>query len=401
MVFLKKEIKSSTAWIIIAAAVVLLFGGALSWAYYNEPNDYDYSNGGTLTQQKTEVDETADWKTYTNDTYGFSFKYPKDWENTKTEATSEPALGDLATDLVFKVKFYDLLNQKQIDCANNELQNWTSKTPTKTECEPILSELTKVQKENLTGPKSPQNIYIRIWKKNDAVALKDWLYNKFHKSNTELEKYQVGKEINIASLSGYYSSIGCCAQSDRNYVVEKNGYVYSLGTNYFKDSITDTEMPAIFTLISKTLKLTTPASTTAATVSNTTTTTAVAWKTYENTDYGFGLTFTDAWEGYKMKAVDLEGTVKTFYVNVPTSDPLYVSETSTAYAGYAAPFAISVIEKSKWQDDELFARDFGSKVGEKGDYVFTSSQGQACVTDLCGGDIMSSVKTVMDSFTVL
>lgn len=30
--------------------------------------------------KETETDETADWKTYTNDEYGFSFKYPGDWE---------------------------------------------------------------------------------------------------------------------------------------------------------------------------------------------------------------------------------------------------------------------------------------------------------------------------------
>ena len=28
----------------------------------------------------TTADETKDWNTYTNDTYGFSFKYPKDWK---------------------------------------------------------------------------------------------------------------------------------------------------------------------------------------------------------------------------------------------------------------------------------------------------------------------------------
>jgi hypothetical protein len=143
------------------------------------------------------------------------------------------------------------------------------------------------------------------------------------------------------------------------------------------------------------------ASVSTATTPTTTQTDAADWKAYVNSTYGFGLTFTDPWKGYKLKAVDLEGTVKTFYVNVPTTDSLHASETSTAYAGYAAPFAIGVIEKSKWQDDELFARDFGSKVGEKGDYVFTSSRWQACPTDLCSGGISSSLKAVMDSFQVL
>jgi len=36
------------------------------------------SKTATATSTATAV-ATADWKTYTNDTYGFSFKYPKDW----------------------------------------------------------------------------------------------------------------------------------------------------------------------------------------------------------------------------------------------------------------------------------------------------------------------------------
>lgn len=35
------------------------------------------------------ADATANWKTYTNDTYGFSFKYPSDW--TATESTTFPS----------------------------------------------------------------------------------------------------------------------------------------------------------------------------------------------------------------------------------------------------------------------------------------------------------------------
>lgn len=123
------------------------------------------------------------------------------------------------------------------------------------------------------------------------------------------------------------------------------------------------------------------------------------WKAYRNDTYGFGITFTDPWVGYRLKPVDLAGTVKTFYVNVPTTDSLYAAENEMHYGGYAAPFAISVINKSEWQDDELFARDFGSKLGENDSYVFTGGSWQACPTDLCESAIASSITAVMDSFT--
>lgn len=123
------------------------------------------------------------------------------------------------------------------------------------------------------------------------------------------------------------------------------------------------------------------------------------WKAYRNDTYGFGITFTDPWKGYKLKPVDLAGALKTFYVNVPTTDPFHADENEMHYGGYAAPFAISVFNKSEWQDDEMFARDFGSKVGENDSYIFTGSSWQACPTDLCESAIASSITAVMDSFT--
>lgn len=365
---MKREIKSSTAWIIIAAAVVLLFGGALSWAYYGEPNDYDYSNGGTLSQQKTEttaVDETADWKTYEVSDLKLSFKYPVSW-------------GDASL-------------------SSNKADTGSSKT-------------IKFTKSNVTAGYASTdfsagrsgafyegiNINKNISKIKDCASYKQY---------SQSEGLKTCKDILVGS-----NTIGMVLTYDfpaegmitgpytMAYYFTGNAQIPVIG---LETPDVSTVITSIFENIIKSVKKSTTLTNVPAATTNTSTTTAVAWKTYENTDYGFGLTFTDVWEGYKLKAVDLDGTVKTFYVNVPTKDPIYASETSTAYAGYAAPFAISVIEKSKWQDDELFARDFGSKVGEKGNYVFASSSWQACPTDLCNGDITSSLKTVMDSFKVL
>jgi len=353
--FLKKEIKSSTAWIIVAAAVVLLFGGALSWAYYNEPNDYDYSNGGTLARQKTEVDETADWKTYTNDTYGYSGKYPKDWTfDDKTNASSKIAI------------IY---------------------SPT------VAAQKKEIQDKNLAvgGPIAEVTIYYY----QSAKDLDGSTQKKYSTLSDAVNDSNFVSSVKETILDGVKAFEGIQSGMYNSYTVlaENNSHIYQIAFNNIdnKDQLTTT-----LKNILATFKF---ASITATSVSSTAAT--AAWKSYQNTDYGFGLTFTDAWEGYKMKAVDLEGTVKTFYVNIPTTDSNYATETSMSYAGYTAPFAISVINKSEWQDDEIFARDFGSKVGEKGDYVFTSSSWQACPTDLCDGGITSSLKTVMDSFEIL
>ena len=45
-------------------------------------NTNEVVNENTNSDQGSEVD-TSDWLTYTNDEYGFSFKYPKDWQISK------------------------------------------------------------------------------------------------------------------------------------------------------------------------------------------------------------------------------------------------------------------------------------------------------------------------------
>lgn len=86
----KKHVSHTIAWSLIA-----LLAGSLAfgiWMYFSQISDiYDSTVAGSISHKKTTTtkpttttkttttDATADWKTYTNDTYGFSFKYPKDW----------------------------------------------------------------------------------------------------------------------------------------------------------------------------------------------------------------------------------------------------------------------------------------------------------------------------------
>lgn len=147
---------------------------------------------------------------------------------------------------------------------------------------------------------------------------------------------------------------------------------------------------------------TAPAATSTSSTSASTATAPVTtadWKAYTNADYGFHLTFTDPWQGYKFKKVPITGTVATYYVNVPTTDPFYQTATEHSDAGYAAPFAISVINKAEWTGSHEQMIDFGSKIAENANYVFTYGQWQAAPTDI-GEIIGNSIKTVIDSFTL-
>jgi len=69
-------------WLLIVFLVVILLGGGYLGYYF-----WQKSQVKTTAPAITDAISTADWKTYTNDTYKFSFKYPANWEVNKTEIT--------------------------------------------------------------------------------------------------------------------------------------------------------------------------------------------------------------------------------------------------------------------------------------------------------------------------
>lgn len=72
----------SSKWLLtVLAVVVVLGGGYLLYAKYGKSTTtVSTSPSPEKTSTTPTTNETAGWKTYANDTYGFSFKYPKDWE---------------------------------------------------------------------------------------------------------------------------------------------------------------------------------------------------------------------------------------------------------------------------------------------------------------------------------
>jgi len=72
-------------WLLLICAIVLIIAlGYLVWFYCvkkdETANTVPTATTNTNVNSNTNSAATADWKTYTNSTYGFSFKYPKDWK---------------------------------------------------------------------------------------------------------------------------------------------------------------------------------------------------------------------------------------------------------------------------------------------------------------------------------
>ena len=68
--------------------------------------------GGLVAWKLGWIDETANWKTYTNDDYGFEFKYPQAWElNSDVSSSAIHLYVDFA-------KFSSLIDNKET-CIND------------------------------------------------------------------------------------------------------------------------------------------------------------------------------------------------------------------------------------------------------------------------------------------
>jgi len=76
-------------WLLIVLVVVILAGGGyFGWNYWNKSKTagpiikpiLSDDNGFNHPASPDTTLSTADWKTYMNDQYGFSFKYPSEWK---------------------------------------------------------------------------------------------------------------------------------------------------------------------------------------------------------------------------------------------------------------------------------------------------------------------------------
>ncbi len=121
---------------------------------------------------------------------------------------------------------------------------------------------------------------------------------------------------------------------------------------------------------------------------------------YENTEYGFTLTFPSEWATYKITEKDADNsdgtTTKVFYVGIKTADPNY---SSTVGTGYADMFVISILTPDQWATVEASDGPKPIKIAENDKYVFTSSPSQAGPDDVVNerdqmSDILKTFKLI-------
>lgn len=129
-------------WLLIVLAVVVILGGGFT--YWNLKGNKSIVSPTTSptptlsTAKKTPTaspsSSTADWQTYKNDTYGFSFKYPKDWtlgndeRNTPTFKSNADGTAQLLIN--FEGGFEDASFYRKGEVKNNLLnittkEDWT------------------------------------------------------------------------------------------------------------------------------------------------------------------------------------------------------------------------------------------------------------------------------------
>ena len=78
-----KKSSKMMLWVYIVLGIIIVAGGGyFAWAKYGDT--ILTKLGVKKTETETTADKTVDWKTYTDSTYKFSFKYPKDWEQSST-----------------------------------------------------------------------------------------------------------------------------------------------------------------------------------------------------------------------------------------------------------------------------------------------------------------------------
>ncbi len=229
----------------------------------------------------------AGMKEYKNAQYGFIFDYPDTWTGTGADVKQEDiAVGENGIDELFKISFTDPITQLQISCINNESQSWKDATPTKDQCSSVLASMTQEEKDALGGPSSAKNIFVRV-NKATTQSVSDWLTSSYKKGG-EAAQYVPGKQITMAGISGNVSQIGCCAGYDLSYVIKKDDYIYSIGTNFHQANTGTLGMTGadqdntLLQQMAATFKLFTPDPT-------------ADWKTYTNTADGYSIKYPADW----------------------------------------------------------------------------------------------------------
>lgn len=207
----------------VLIGLIFLIIGASSAYYYFEKYLPSRENGGA-----TQSANDDSFQSFTNKSLNFFLKYPATWlkEEPKTLESS---------DTLFSINFFDPVRSKELeisDCLINESFNWTNTTPVKEDCTQILADATQEQRESLNTKIYPRNIYVTVVQPKTVVSdLSVWIKDKF--KNSDGSQYSEPLEnVTVSGLPSYAVSVGCCANYDVAYIVQKGELIYEIGTNY-------------------------------------------------------------------------------------------------------------------------------------------------------------------------
>jgi len=337
-------------WLWITLIVVAVFGGFfLAWYLLMGPGE----TTEVITTTPAVVDATADWKTYTNTTYGFSLKYPKDW--TEGTTISEIIFSSNKSDLdslTGTIKAALSGNAIRMDITNDDTSKYASDTDALNSLEG--RNVTTFTKSEMTLNQKPVVKYTRTIKKGESFAENPSVATY----NTTEVVYNI---INGKKLLRFW------------FTIDGDKYTSDLADKVFQ-----------------TIKFTTAAAT-----SGTTTTPAASTDlTYTNAQYGFTLTFPATWDGYKMKTATIEGATATYYINIPTTDTSFQGDTSSD-AGYYSPFVITVYTLDQWKAAQAAEGPKDTLIKQSDKYVFAWSQANGIpATDFT---MSADIKTIIAS----
>lgn len=118
---------------------------------------------------------------------------------------------------------------------------------------------------------------------------------------------------------------------------------------------------------------------------------------YQNTEYGFQLTFKQSWAGYKFFQRTMDGATAVFYLGLPTKQAGWKS--TGVDTGYSGMFAIDVYTADQWATISAGEDPKPVKLGEKGNYVFAWSSAQSAPKDLEAR--FSEIKSIIDTFKII
>lgn len=252
------KVTTTIILVLVTAAIFLEIGYFIGANSIYESEITQTNSALSPVSSSTETADADGMLSYQNSVYGFSFKYPAGFLQYSPNTSDKS--GKFKT--LFAIGFKDPDREKEIQqaqCINNEMTEWSNKTPAKEECDPILSGLSDNQKQDLfkkNGNAKSKNILVYIYRSQTSKTLADWLTEKYKQPNTELQDYAPGKSIKIADKDGLVSNIGCCDGYYLNYVFANSDYIFELGTNDQSSDMSNGSDNSFLDQISKTFKFT-------------------------------------------------------------------------------------------------------------------------------------------------